>query len=196
MAGIPYDPESPHWAGIHPLLRERIRALVAASGGRVFLVSGFRTREQQADLYRRKPHLAAPPGKSNHEDGLAVDLGGDLNWVQQNAATFGLRQPMSWEPWHWELAGQVANAPPEAYTTPPDGHHAPQSPEAHKSLSFQVANLAAILDKDIGEQFGMSVPTWTSGPITPDLGEELDEGEPVTTAGDLAEATRIDDGLD
>jgi hypothetical protein len=34
---------------------------------------------------------AAPPGKSMHEIGLAADLVGDLDWVQKNAARFGLK---------------------------------------------------------------------------------------------------------
>jgi hypothetical protein len=45
---------------------------------------------------------AAPPGKSMHELGLAADLVGDLDWLQTNAARFGLKTfaGVNKEPWH------------------------------------------------------------------------------------------------
>ena len=69
---------------------------------------------------------AAPPGKSMHEIGLAADLVGDLDWVQKNAARFGLKTfgDVNGEPWHiqpaelpnsrweYEKSGSKWGAPP------------------------------------------------------------------------------------
>ena len=47
----------------------------------------------------------APPGRSNHQAGNALDIanaGGAHAWLRRNASKYGFRQPMSWEPWHWE----------------------------------------------------------------------------------------------
>lgn len=101
--------------GFDPAFETALNQMIAASGGRVWVTSGYRSPERQAQLYEaalRKygsEHEArkwvAPPGKSRHGMGLAADLGGDLAWVRQNAARFGLYQPMRWEDWHWELQG-------------------------------------------------------------------------------------------
>ena len=70
------------------------------------LTSGFRTREEQEDLYRRKPHLAAKPGHSKHEIGEAFDLGfaspATKAWVHENAGRYGLGFPVKGEDWHLE----------------------------------------------------------------------------------------------
>ncbi len=49
---------------------------------------------------------AAPPGLSMHEIGLAADLTGDLQWVQQNADKYGLKTfaDVNNEPWHVQPA--------------------------------------------------------------------------------------------
>lgn len=49
---------------------------------------------------------AAPPGRSMHEIGLAADLVGDLDWVQENAAKYGLKTfgKNLGEPWHIQPA--------------------------------------------------------------------------------------------
>lgn len=99
------------FAGLHPEFAARLRALIAASGGRVRPGSGYRSIQEQADLYRRfkagtyKVPAVAPPGKSNHNFGLAMDLQGDLAWANANAHRFGLHFPVRGEPWHVEAIG-------------------------------------------------------------------------------------------
>ncbi|HEX5949232.1 MAG TPA: Rv3654c family TadE-like protein [Actinomycetota bacterium] len=72
----------------------------------LWIVSGFRTRAEQAALYEQKPNLAAPPGSSNHELGLAADLGYPstaVEWAAHAAApSCGLGFPVPSEPWHVE----------------------------------------------------------------------------------------------
>ena len=103
--------------GLHPLLEASITQLVAASGGRVHVVSGYRSVEEQqilwTDALRRygsaeaADDWVAPPGHSMHEKGLAVDLGGDVELAANLARSLDLplHRPLSWEPWHFELAG-------------------------------------------------------------------------------------------
>jgi secretion/DNA translocation related TadE-like protein len=70
----------------------------------IVVVSGFRTHQEQARLYREKPDLAAPPGSSLHELGLAADLSFPSPAARQRAhavaASCGLGFEVSGEPWH------------------------------------------------------------------------------------------------
>lgn len=68
----------------------------AATGQKAVLQSGYRSREEQAAAYNRflrgQTALAAPPGRSRHEFGEAVDLapGPVLDWLHRNAHRYGL----------------------------------------------------------------------------------------------------------
>lgn len=102
-------------AGLNPALEQAVAKLIKASNGRVYLVSGYRSPERQAELWQEAlarygdPEVAdnwvARPGTSKHEKGLAVDLGGDLDLAASLVAHLDLPlwRPMSWEPWHFEL---------------------------------------------------------------------------------------------
>jgi len=92
-----------------------------ATGGNLGITEGFRSNERQAQLYEayrtgRSNIVAAAPGHSHHNSGVAVDLngyGGSTNspqfrWLLQNAGKYG----WSWaegraagEPWHWVYVG-------------------------------------------------------------------------------------------
>jgi hypothetical protein len=43
-------------------------------GGTIKITDSYRSRAQQADCHRRKPTICAAAGKSDHEDGDAVDV--------------------------------------------------------------------------------------------------------------------------
>nr|WP_246210974.1 M15 family metallopeptidase [Phytoactinopolyspora alkaliphila] len=78
----------------------------------------YRTYDQQVDLARQKPGLAAEPGTSEHGWGLAIDFECGANsysssfyaWLDTHGQQFGWINP-SWarsggsrpEPWHWEF---------------------------------------------------------------------------------------------
>jgi secretion/DNA translocation related TadE-like protein len=70
------------------------------------VVSGFRTRAEQARLHVERPDLAAPPGRSMHERGLAADLSFPSAYAQRTAhstaGACGLAFPVGGEPWHVE----------------------------------------------------------------------------------------------
>jgi hypothetical protein len=98
----------PGAGGLRPFFVARLNCLFDHVPG-LWLVSGFRTRAEQAALYELKPHLAAPPGHSNHELGLAADLGfpSENGERQAHAAALGcgLEFPVPHEPWHVEPVG-------------------------------------------------------------------------------------------
>lgn len=113
---------------LHPTMRQRVEQLVAASGGKVGIGQAYRSKSEQESMFRSRyrktssptdksgnknwqwdgsywEHVsgaqAAPPGRSMHEIGLAVDLTGDMGWISANAARFGLKNFTSMgEPWH------------------------------------------------------------------------------------------------
>jgi hypothetical protein len=91
--------------GLQPYFIARLSCLFSRVPG-LWIVSGFRTHAEQADLYEEKPDLAAPPGHSNHELGLAADLGYPSETAEgaahREAAGCRLEFPMSYEPWHVE----------------------------------------------------------------------------------------------
>jgi hypothetical protein len=82
-----------------------------------------RSREKQAEYYnemkRTGQGLAAPPGQSRHQRGLAADIphGPFQDWMHKNAARFGiegLRDPR--DPYHFQMSG---NARPTAQASEP-----------------------------------------------------------------------------
>lgn len=103
--------------GLHPAMKDAVDTLLAAAGGRIHVVSGFRSSEHQAQLWADalsrygSPEAAddwvAPPGHSMHERGLAVDLGGDLELAARVIEDFDLPlwRPLPNESWHFELRG-------------------------------------------------------------------------------------------
>lgn len=82
------------------------------------ITSGFRSPELQEKLWRdalqkygsakEARKWVAPPGKSQHNSGMAADLhyasDRTKEWVRQNATNYGLAFPLKNEPWHMELA--------------------------------------------------------------------------------------------
>ena len=98
--------------GLNAQFNGNLQALVKASGGRITVGSGYRSMAEQKVLYDRyrsgDPRQKAPaaaPGKSNHNHGLAADLkyaAGGREFAHANAGKYGLRFPMSYEPWHIE----------------------------------------------------------------------------------------------
>lgn len=103
--------------GLHRDLADAVERLTTASVGRIWVVSGFRSPERQAQLWadalreHGSPEAAddwvARPGSSMHEKGLAVDLGGDLAEAVRliDELDLPLHRPLAHEPWHFELSG-------------------------------------------------------------------------------------------
>ena len=89
---------------------QTLRDAAAADGVFLQLNSGFRTMAEQRHLYQKygSPR-AAYPGHSNHQHGQALDIDASnpqhKRWLFENAPSFGWRNTVSFEPWHWEYFG-------------------------------------------------------------------------------------------
>ena len=95
----------------------------------------------------------APPGKSQHNHGHAVDFryGNDAarDWTHTNAEKFGLNFPMSHEPWHAEMAGartggredrnRGAQVPPAELPAPSQPTNIPVSPNMPRPTNVPAA---------------------------------------------------------
>ncbi|QIM19683.1 M15 family metallopeptidase [Leucobacter coleopterorum] len=115
-----------HFPGIVNLDPDLLHALRQAStaanaeGVDVFVNSGWRSKEYQAQLYREAAakygseeeasRWVATPEVSSHVSGRAVDLGGvdATAWFSQFGASYGLCQTYENEPWHYELRPEAA----------------------------------------------------------------------------------------
>lgn len=90
--------------GVNPTLASKVCTAINASGHACSVTSGYRSTARQAELYRAylngTGNLAAPPGRSNHERGQAVDVS---RGCYPELAAQGLVTPVRGEPWHWEL---------------------------------------------------------------------------------------------
>ena len=96
-----------------------LRAMIdaAKANGVVLKVgSGFRTMAQQEAIVADKGlasqgGLAAAPGYSNHQNGIAIDFdvvrnnGKPFEWLAMNAWKYGFIRGVTKERWHWEYWG-------------------------------------------------------------------------------------------
>lgn len=141
-----------HIDGLDQALATAFASLIAGAppeiAAHIGIQSGYRSVERQKQLYanalrkygseKAARKWVAPPGRSRHNHGQAIDIryGSDTarNWVHKNAGTYGLHFPMSWEPWHIELAGSRdrplgQGAAPGAHQHAPANTPAPQQPQ-------------------------------------------------------------------
>jgi hypothetical protein len=111
------------------IVSARVVAMVndAKSAGVTLNGGGFRTYEEQLRLRSINgcnvppgpsnsgcSPATAPPGKSQHERGLAIDFSGgggaigsgssQFNWLKSNAVKYGYYN-LAIEPWHWSTSG-------------------------------------------------------------------------------------------
>jgi len=109
-----------HVTGMQADFQKRLASMIASMPkelqGSVTVNSGFRSVERQQQLWLEalkkygSPEAArkwvALPGRSNHNKGLAADLGygsdAARRWVHENANQYGLSFPLKNENWHVE----------------------------------------------------------------------------------------------
>lgn len=103
--------------GMNPTMRSLLLGMIQeygeATGKTVTITSGFRSMQEQAELYRTKPKgKAAKPGASMHEFGLAVDINStDVDEMEKLGLMrkYGFTRPVGEETWHVEPAGTQQN---------------------------------------------------------------------------------------
>lgn len=103
--------------GVNPAVQSNFTAMVAdykANGGKktINLNSGFRSKEEQAKLYAANPSKAAPPGRSAHGTGLAIDINSaEANDLDSKGllSKYGFARPVKGEAWHLQAAGTAAS---------------------------------------------------------------------------------------
>lgn len=159
-----YDGLSPAFA--IPL--QQFLASAERAGVDIGITSGYRSPERQAQLYQQAikkygsekaaRKYVAPPGKSKHNSGAAVDLryanDAARKWAHDNAAAYGLNFRMGHEPWHIELAPSGHTIPASQLMGAPDmytgGHIAPVSGDALNVGSQSMQGLLGADDTQIG----------------------------------------------
>lgn len=113
------SPRGTHLEKLNDVFASRLGSMAKEfeerTGRKLSVSDGFRTYEQQADLKRRKPGLAAEPGMSMHEYGYAVDL--DSKDAEE-AIAMGLGEKYGLdylkgrkltERWHWQPTESFQN---------------------------------------------------------------------------------------
>ena len=129
----------------------KMQAAANAEGVRLSLTSGFRTMAEQKHLYEcyqtgscNNGNLAAKPGFSNHQSGLALDVS-TSTWLARNASRFGFVRTVAQESWHYEYHGKDPGGPCTRATTgtavssdtpPSDGSDPPPPMSTSGGLSW------------------------------------------------------------
>jgi zinc D-Ala-D-Ala carboxypeptidase len=113
-----FDEGIPAVANLAPQLLRALRRAAANAVGdgiKVYVSSGWRSRQYQEQLFREAvakygstaeaARWVATPGTSAHESGDAVDIGHSdaAAWLADHGASYGLCRVYGNEPWHFEL---------------------------------------------------------------------------------------------
>jgi hypothetical protein len=101
-----------------------LRAQAATAGHDIQLNSGWRSFPDQQELWDDNPNPAqvARPGRSNHQNGIAIDINtGSFTsamylWMKANAPALGWIRTVDGEHWHWEQ--RPADAAAHGYKLP------------------------------------------------------------------------------
>jgi hypothetical protein len=172
------------FSGLNPNFSAALSQFFAAAPPEVQaqmrIASGYRSPQIQAGLWEQalrkygSPEKArkwvAPPGRSQHNHGHAVDLKylapAAMQWAHANAGKYGLSFPLKHETWHIEYAGARGAQP--ATSNPPTPTAMPTQYTAAASVSPGQAA------PSLG--FGGTLASMFAGaPVVPDFGVEMEQ---------------------
>lgn len=167
--------------GLAEPFRSIVQKILDESGGKVTISSGFRSRAEQQRLYdlylSGQGNLAAKPGHSAHESGMAVDFGGDLELAAKLAAKYGLYQSVAGEPWHFTMGESATGAVPmTGYNLDEEGVN-PQD-----VLANRLHSILRIIGQD--------ATTGTPGAASPSF-DDMDYDAAFRVGGGMAPETRV-----
>jgi hypothetical protein len=113
---IGVDSGGPKRTGMMPGFMRNFRAMAAEYGKKtkkkIVITSAFRTYEDQVRAKKNSPRLAATPGYSAHEFGLAMDISSaNANELESLGLMkkYGFTRPIGAEDWHIEPSGVAAS---------------------------------------------------------------------------------------
>lgn len=97
-----YEPGLTTWKGatLNPAAMAAYQKASQIFGRAIPVTDTYRSYQSQVDAYHNKPDLAAPPGHSYHQLGLAIDVSGLTPQMAAALRAAGFQQLPS-ESWHW-----------------------------------------------------------------------------------------------
>lgn len=170
-------------AGLNKRFLDMLSRFNAAAGGRYSVNSGYRSNAHQRVLYNRylagRGPVAAKPGSSMHNRGLAADLApSNARDVHGGLAKqFGLVFTVPSESWHIEPSwGRGSNAGPS--TGGGDGGGGGWLPEWVKNpLGWAKSKVKGLMDNFKPDDFGIAGHMWkaVSSKVTDGIGKKIKE---------------------
>jgi D-alanyl-D-alanine carboxypeptidase len=181
--------EGVNWQKVNPLLLAALNRLARSIGKTITVNSGYRSYEEQARLYAEyqrgeRAGPVAPPGKSRHQAGEAVDASIDGVSIGKvvDARTlkrFGLATPVPGDPPHVELIGNRARSSqtPTAGNEPGTGTGTDDAATEPEPLEERIGLAAgdprldvlpsttSVSPQGVGPQVEMPGSAWTAVPL-------------------------------
>lgn len=174
--------------GLDPTVRDSLYnaadEYMLKTGKPLQINSAFRTRAEQAYLFKKFPGKAARPGTSRHESGMAVDIqtkgptgiGNDASILSKH----GFARPIPGrEPWHFEYGRVSSNARSTIVDTPSEEEGDPvgimnlpnqaiankvMTNNKNQTIDLSIKTIELIADA-MGQSFGKSLPSRVTRPI-------------------------------
>lgn len=165
--------------GVNPAVQSNFTAMAAeykSQGGKgtITLNSAYRSQAEQAKLYKENPSKAAPPGKSAHGSGLALDINSrEANELDKMGllSKYGFARPVPGEAWHLQAKG-TAVALAKAGAISADS----ASDQSVVTSSGKSANAAPVTEK-------LPAPATTSQPQEQMASSAMQGRQQMATAG-------------
>jgi D-alanyl-D-alanine carboxypeptidase len=141
--------------------------------GMIQVNSAARSSADQARLFKQDPSKAAPPGRSSHERGLAIDINrAEANKMDAMGllSKYGFSRPVRGEPWHLQAKGTASMLASKGIFSSdnPSSQGMATSPKTASSAAPVVAsvkNPSQTVENGLTSTLGQTVPPLrASGP--------------------------------